>query len=168
MAVLITRYIKRKRLNKINFGVAFSSSSSPASTLAARKPKPPLDPQAEDGCNLHPPNDNPAHSAPCSVDPGISVCEKPSTPPLEGPCVEFWHDMSPPDFHDPNRHQRKKDNQYRHWQNEVIPALIQPYLDILRQTDHMRLSLPEPPLFECQCGGGRHPLKVLGVSWTSE
>jgi hypothetical protein len=169
---MISRYTKRKRLSKINFELALSTSSSQTSKLAASpsgckfgKPNPPLDPQAEDGCNLHPPND---HSAPCSVDPGNPGYENASTPPLEEPHVELCDDMSPPDFHDPNRHHRKKDSQYRHWQNEVIPALIQPYLDILRQTDHMRLPLPEAPLSECQCGLGRRPLKVLGVSWTSE
>ena len=168
IAVMISRHNRRKLLKSIDFQSIISSSSSSASRLAARKPNPPLNPQAGDDCNLHPPNDNAAHSALCPVDSGNPVCEKPSTPPLEGPRVEFWQDITPPNFDDPNRHHRKKENQYRHWRDEVIPALIQPYLDILRQTDHMQLPLPEPPLFECQCLGGRRPLKVLGVSWTSE
>ena len=119
--------------------------------------------------------------ASCSVDtanpfeqstPHTPVCEKPSTPafeePFEEPDLEFFHDASPPDFDYNSQHCRKKDNQYRHWQNEVIPILIEPYLDILRQTSYMRLPLPEPQLPACQCAHGRHPLKVLGVSWTSE
>lgn len=159
---MITRYTKRKMLSKINFEAALSCSSSTASRPTARIPNSALEPKAEVGCN-------PAHSAQCSFDPGNPVCEKPSTPPLEGPHGEFWQDMSPPpDLHGPNRHRRKKDNQYRHWQNTVIPTLIQPYLDILQQTDHMRLPLQEAPLSECQCVGGTRPLTVLGVSWTSE
>lgn len=170
---MLTRYSKRKMSKKINFDRALPSSSS-AATMVTTSPKAPLGPQPKDDCNLHPQNAvrcNPAHSglptevhlAPsfgtenipsCSVEPGSPVCEKASMPPFEDP------------FHYQDQHCRKKDAQYGHWQNEVIPALIQPYLDILRHTDHMRLPFPEAHLSKCQCV--RRQLKVLGVSWTSE
>lgn len=184
---MLTRYAKRKLCKKINFELVLSSSSSAATTPTAspsacksRKPNAPLGPQAED-------DHNPAHSrlpkgvhlaasvgtediASCSVEAGNPVCEKPLTPSFEE-CVEpveSFHDTSAPNSYYRDQTRRKKDNQYRHWQNDVIPALIGPYLDILRQTDHMRLPFPETHLSDCQCVHGRRPLEVLGVSWTSE
>lgn len=168
---MISRYKKRKLLSKINFGIALSSSSSPAPTPPAspsghkcKQHNAPLEPPADDH-HLHPPKDNAVHS--CLPKEG-DLWPRLSTPPLEELDVEFLHNTSPMDSPNRDRHHRKKDNQYQHWQNEVIPALIGPYLDILRQTDNMRLPLPKAPLSECQCVHGGRPLKVLGVSWTSE
>lgn len=57
------------------------------------------------------------------------------------------------------RYGRKKERQWARWANEVIPVLVEPYLDYLAG------GKQQPPSPACSCGGAQSQLEVVGVRW---
>jgi hypothetical protein len=65
-----------------------------------------------------------------------------------------------------SRHQRKRVAQWRHWDLEIIPALIGPYIKLLAATNSLRNDLPPPSKKACTCSDGGRNLTVTVVKFT--
>jgi hypothetical protein len=76
------------------------------------------------------------------------------------------HDTFAPiaDFSDKGRPiSRKKAKQWENWQEKVIPSMLEPYIQLLCQTQSLR-NLPtlrqNPPAPNCECGVHKSSLQV--------
>ncbi|KAG6807338.1 hypothetical protein H0H92_007961, partial [Tricholoma furcatifolium] len=69
----------------------------------------------------------------------------------ENPFFEHGDDQ---DIGDTTRHRQKRANQWKRWQEEVIPSLIDPYMTYLYQSDSLR-ELVTVPSITCTCGATR-------------
>ncbi|KAG6807595.1 hypothetical protein H0H92_006971 [Tricholoma furcatifolium] len=75
------------------------------------------------------------------------------TPPLghELPLVDHDNPMlDEPDIPGTSSHQRKRETQWKRWQNEIIPQLVAPYMEYMSRTMSLRNSLPTKHI-PCDC-----------------
>ena len=66
-----------------------------------------------------------------------------------------------------SKFRRKKERQYERWTTDVIPGLVQPYLELLRKTENLRLSPNQTNSPACTCQG-IVPLTTTCVSFSGE
>jgi hypothetical protein len=62
---------------------------------------------------------------------------------------------------------RKKERQWKKWTDNVIPSLLRPHLNLLRQSESLR-SIPQHPQQQCTCYGSSCRLKVICVFFEGE
>ncbi|KAK7452231.1 hypothetical protein VKT23_012336 [Stygiomarasmius scandens] len=62
-------------------------------------------------------------------------------------------------------HKKKRDRQWRRWLKEVIPSLVEPFMDLVEKTDNLRLDPPLQLENRCSCVGGRS-LNVTVIRFT--
>ncbi|KAJ8473703.1 hypothetical protein ONZ45_g16199 [Pleurotus djamor] len=75
----------------------------------------------------------------------------PETPSHDEPMEQGQDVENFPDFPPTiSRHRRRKDRQWRAWLDQVIPALITPYFDLLRVSRSLR-ETPSGSLLKCSC-----------------
>ncbi|KAG6807735.1 hypothetical protein H0H92_006576 [Tricholoma furcatifolium] len=82
--------------------------------------------------------------------------DQPPPPPelpydLENPFLDHGDD---PDIGDTTRHRQKRANQWKRWQEEVIPSLIDPYMTYLYRSESLRQMVTVPSI-TCTCGATR-------------
>ncbi|RDB20395.1 hypothetical protein Hypma_012501 [Hypsizygus marmoreus] len=63
----------------------------------------------------------------------------------------------------PSAHTKKKERQWQKWANETIPALLQPYLTLLRETDSLRESVSSASEVTCACRSHVRKISVACV-----
>lgn len=87
----------------------------------------------------------------------------------------FMHDESQSllqDYHTISRHRRRRLNQSNRWLNEVIPALVLPYMNHVQQIDRSRqypsVADMAPPLDICDCNRDNRVLTVMIVRFLGE
>ncbi|KAH8113030.1 hypothetical protein DFH11DRAFT_1511011 [Phellopilus nigrolimitatus] len=61
-----------------------------------------------------------------------------------------------------SRHRRKRIRQCERWK-EVLPFLLDPFLDILRRSESLRNPVPPPALSSCNCASERKTIHVVCV-----
>ncbi|KAH8115012.1 hypothetical protein DFH11DRAFT_1507975 [Phellopilus nigrolimitatus] len=61
-----------------------------------------------------------------------------------------------------SRHRRKRIRQCERWK-EVLPSLIDPFLDVLRRSESLRNPVPPPELSSCSCASERKTIHVVCV-----
>ena len=129
-----------------------------------------------------------APPSPPTSDPNV---ESPSAiaetlPPLHGPPEsDQYHDLGdffstfvprdtqpihPRKAHRPNgpsrqTHQNKRQKQASTWMDQVIPQLIEPFMDLLRRTKSGRVSVPPTAPNDDACSCSSVALRVTCVSW---
>ena len=59
-------------------------------------------------------------------------------------------------------HHRRKENQFQKWTTEIIPSLLRPYWQLLRETDNLR-NRPDDNTTVCTCGSPGRPIHVVVV-----
>ncbi|KAG6806413.1 hypothetical protein H0H92_011440 [Tricholoma furcatifolium] len=103
----------------------------------------------------------------------------PPRPPQSSTAVEetFSSDPSGPIVDDENpmldhppsptttRHQRKRESQWKRWQVDVLPHLIEPYMQYISASNSLRDPIPRHDM-SCLCGRGR-PIEVILVGFDS-
>lgn len=72
----------------------------------------------------------------------------------------------PPLDTDTNGH-RRKENQWQKWTTDVIPSLLRPYLQLLRETENLR-NRPDDHPHICTCCSPGRPVSVIGVFFDRE
>jgi hypothetical protein len=77
------------------------------------------------------------------------------------PAAPFY--FTPIQTPSPTKNSDKKVTQWRRWMNDVIPALLHPYLALLRETSSLRDL--QPNVDSCTCGARK--LKVVCVYFES-
>lgn len=78
--------------------------------------------------------------------------------------------IHPQQVHRPNgplrqAHRNKRQNQASIWMDQVIPLLLEPFMDLLRQTKSGRVSIPPPAPSDGACSCSSVSLKITCVSW---
>ncbi|KAK7438106.1 hypothetical protein VKT23_018272 [Stygiomarasmius scandens] len=63
-------------------------------------------------------------------------------------------------------HRKKKERQWKRWLKEVIPTLVNPYMEMLKETDDLREDASLHLTDCCSCNGGRY-LEVSVVRFNS-
>ena len=81
-----------------------------------------------------------------------------------------YQDARPQQVHRPNRplrqaHRNKRQNQASTWKNQVIPMLLEPFMDLLRRTKSGRVSVSPPAPNDGACSCSPVTLKITCVSW---
>ena len=56
---------------------------------------------------------------------------------------------------DVSRTRRRRAAQWKRWQEEFIPAAIQPFMHLMKTTQSLRLSPIQPDRYDCKCEQGR-------------
>ncbi|KAK7448906.1 hypothetical protein VKT23_013638 [Stygiomarasmius scandens] len=51
---------------------------------------------------------------------------------------------------------KKKERQWKRWLKEVIPTLVEPYMELLQTTNNLREAAPLQLADRCSCNGGRY------------
>ena len=67
-----------------------------------------------------------------------------------------------------SQHQRKRESQWRHWDIEIIPALIDPYIKLLVATNSLRNDPLPPSKKMCTCGDVGRNLTVTVIKFTGK
>lgn len=62
----------------------------------------------------------------------------------------------------------KKEKQWRRWRNDIIPALVRPYMTLLRTTDSLRNPPDVSAAINCSCKPGTRKLDVVCVLFDSK
>jgi hypothetical protein len=62
---------------------------------------------------------------------------------------------------------RRKENQWNRWTTDVIPSLLRPYLQLLRETENLR-DKPDDHLDICTCGSPGRPASIITVYFDRE
>ncbi|KAG6823424.1 hypothetical protein H0H92_010270 [Tricholoma furcatifolium] len=70
-----------------------------------------------------------------------------------------------PDLGESTRHRQKRANQWRRWQDEIIPSLIVPYMTYLYQSQSLREPVSVAS-YTCSCGASRS-LEVILLTFDS-
>jgi hypothetical protein len=65
-----------------------------------------------------------------------------------------------------DREWRKKERQWQRWTTEVIPALLQPYLRLLRQSKSLR-TVEQHPFPPCPCDNTKRQLNIICIFFSS-
>ncbi|KAG6823054.1 hypothetical protein H0H92_011572 [Tricholoma furcatifolium] len=81
------------------------------------------------------------------------------------PIVDNNNPMFDPPSPTTTRHQRKRDAQWKRWQLDVLPHLIEPYMQYMHGSNSLRDSVPKSN-GSCLCGHGRS-LQVILVNFDS-
>ncbi|KAK7446014.1 hypothetical protein VKT23_014637 [Stygiomarasmius scandens] len=63
-------------------------------------------------------------------------------------------------------HKKKKERQWKRWLKEVIPSLVEPYMELLQRTDNLRLTASLRLLDRCSCNNGRRFLDIVVIRFT--
>ena len=64
---------------------------------------------------------------------------------------------------------RRRAAQWKHWQDEIIPRAIQPYMRLMETTASLRLPPTEPGCYDCACLDGHEiTIKVVQFSTVEE
>ncbi|MGH7238962.1 MAG: hypothetical protein ACREHG_02735 [Candidatus Saccharimonadales bacterium] len=73
------------------------------------------------------------------------------------------------DYVPPRDYRAKRTKQWKRWQEEVLPRLVQPYLKVLRCTKNLQSTakLDQEPR-PCTCGEQGRRLKVTCIFWDSK
>ncbi|KAG6809758.1 hypothetical protein H0H92_014854 [Tricholoma furcatifolium] len=72
----------------------------------------------------------------------------------ENPFIDHGDGGDGGDGGDLTRHRQKRENQWKRWQEEVIPSLIHPYMTYLSESQSLREPVPVASS-TCSCGSGR-------------
>jgi hypothetical protein len=101
----------------------------------------------------------------------VPVSRRPVDPDNPNPAVDY--EPFQPDADEPvdpaqSRHRRKRVAQWKRWQNEIIPVLIAPYMDLLEATQSLRYDPPPPSMNACTCGDPGRNLAVTIVKFTGK
>ncbi|KAK7434118.1 hypothetical protein VKT23_020366 [Stygiomarasmius scandens] len=62
-------------------------------------------------------------------------------------------------------HRAKRDRQWKRWLKEVIPSLVEPYMELLERTDNLRLTAGLQLSSRCSCAFGRY-LSIAIIRFT--
>ncbi|KAK7459482.1 hypothetical protein VKT23_009465 [Stygiomarasmius scandens] len=62
-------------------------------------------------------------------------------------------------------HKKKRDRQWKRWLKEVIPSLVEPYMELVEKTKNLRLDAAVQLEDPCSCVGGRY-LDVTVIRFT--
>ena len=76
----------------------------------------------------------------------------------------------PQQVHRPNgpvkqAHRNKRQNQASNWMDQIIPVLLEPFMDLLRQTRSGRVAVSPPAPNDGACSCSSVALKITCVSW---
>lgn len=85
---------------------------------------------------------------------------------FKGTCSVEDKDQQATTANETSRDQRKRLNQRDNWQR-MIPRLVDPYLELIRITGHLRNEPPSVVLHECRCRT-KIPFKVFRLDFKSK